>query len=263
MHYIRLTFAFMRLSILGEAAYRVNFFISILHSLLNFATGVLGLIILFSQVQTVQGWNLSKSLLLLGVYLVLGALRNLFIGSSLEALAGLGGEIWTGRFDFTLLRPVNVQFLASCRTWRIFSLFDLVLGLGVLSVSISRVSHEFTPVHLLEFLIALIVSVVVLYAVLLLLTSLVFLSAGFLFTWIFDSIFQMARYPVGLYPNWLRFILTWVIPVGIMTTIPAQAISGELSTRVLMASGGLALVVLVGASYLFHRGVRHYSSASS
>ena len=42
------------------------------------------------------------------------------------------GEVWTGRFDFTLLRPVNTQFLASFAHWRLFALFDLVLGLGVL-----------------------------------------------------------------------------------------------------------------------------------
>ena len=61
---------------------------------------------------------------------VLGALRRLFIGPSLESLAGMDGEIWTGQFDFTLLRPVDVQFLASVRYWRPLALLDLVLGAG-------------------------------------------------------------------------------------------------------------------------------------
>ena len=39
-----------------------------------------------------------------------------------------------------------------------------------------------------------------LYAILLTFTALVFWSPGFLFTWLFNGIFQMARYPVGLYP---------------------------------------------------------------
>ena len=44
----------------------------------------------------------------------------------------MGGDVWTGGLDYTLLRPVNTQFLVSFRRWRLFSLLDLILGLGVL-----------------------------------------------------------------------------------------------------------------------------------
>ena len=79
---------------------------------------MLGLLVLFGQVQTSARLGLSATLALLGVYLIVGALRGLFIGPSLDALAGMDGEVWSGRFDFTLLRPVNTQFLASFRKWR-------------------------------------------------------------------------------------------------------------------------------------------------
>ena len=52
-----------------------------------------------------------------------------------------------------------------------------------------------------------------------------------LFTWVFDGIFQMARYPVGMYPGWLRLVLTWIVPVGVITTVPAQALTGSLSVQ--------------------------------
>jgi ABC-type uncharacterized transport system permease subunit len=38
------------------------------------------------------------------------------------------------------------------------------------------------------------------YAILLALIGLVFWSPGFPFTWVFNGVFQMARYPAGLYP---------------------------------------------------------------
>jgi hypothetical protein len=41
----------------------------------------------------------------------------------------------------------------------------------------------------------------ILYAILLAFTGLVFWSPGSLFTWVFNGVFQMARYPVGLYPG--------------------------------------------------------------
>jgi ABC-2 type transport system permease protein len=263
MHYLRLIGHFLRASFEQETAYRANFFISLLYSLLNLGTGVLGLVVLFDQVKVVRGWDFPATLTLLGVYLTVGALRGLFIEPSLDALAGLGGEVWSGQFDFTLLRPVDVQFLASFRQWRPLALVDLALGLAVLGVAVAQLGGALTLARLVAFLIALTVGVVVLYAILLAFTGLVFWSPGFLFTWLFDSIFQMARYPVGLYPGWLRLVLTWVVPVGVITTVPAQALTGDLPVGMLIGSAAMALALLVGASALFRFGLRRYASASS
>ena len=244
-------------------AYQLNFWISLLHSLLGFGTGLLGMVVLFSQVDSIQGWTLSSTLALLGTYLMLGALRNLFIGPSLEALAGMDGEIWTGTFDFTLLRPVDVQFLASVRHWRPLALIDLVLGGGVLVASVVHMGQTLTLVNVVAFAIALIAAVAVLYAILLAFSGLVFWSPGFLFTWLFNAFFQMARYPVGIYPGWLRLVLTWVVPVGVMTTVPAQALSGGLAPGALLGAVALAAALFAGATVLFRTGLRRYASASS
>jgi ABC-2 type transport system permease protein len=73
----------------------------------------------------------------------------------------------------------------------------------------------------------------------------------------------MARYPVGLYPGWLRLVLTWVVPVGMMTTVPAQALTGDLPAAMLAGSVAMAMILLAGASLLFRLGLRRYASASS
>lgn len=263
MHYLRLVGQFARASAQNELAYRANFWIGLLHSLLNLLTGVLGVLVIFGQVDSIQGWDQPSTLALLGVYLTLSALRDLFLGPSLESLAGMDGEIWTGTFDFTLLRPVNAQVLASVRHWRPFALVDLVLGLGVLAVAVGHLGQALTPARLAAFLLTLIVGVVILYAILLAFSALVLWSPGFLFTWLFDGLFRLARYPVGLYPGWLRLVLTWIVPVGVMTTVPAQALTGTLSGGMLLGSGVLAVALFVGASALFQVGLRRYASASS
>lgn len=263
MYYLKLVRAFAGASAQNELAYQANFWISLLLSLLNLATGVLGLVVLFGQVEAINGWNFASTLALLGVYLTVGALRGLFLGPSLEALAGMDGEVWTGRLDFTLLRPVDLQFLASFRHWRPLALLDLALGLGVLGLALSRLAPTLTPADLLTFGLTLISAVAILYAILLAFAGLVFWSPGFLFTWIFEALFQLARYPVGLYPGWLRLALTWIVPVGLITTVPAQALTGSLSPWVLRGSLGLALILLLAASALFRAGLRRYASASS
>ena len=263
MYYLRLVGRYVAASVQEQLAYRANFWISLLHSLLNLGTGVLGVVVLYSQVETVKGWNLPSALALLGVYLTLNALRRLFVGPSLDALAGMDGEVWTGQFDFTLLRPVDVQFLASVRYWRPLALIDLLLGLGVLGTAMSQLRVTLGVAHVAAFLVTLVAGVTILYAILLALSALVLWSPGFLFTWLFDALFRLARYPVGLYPGWVRLVLTWIVPVGIMTTVPAQALTGSLSVGMLVGSICVALVAFVGASALFRVGLRRYASASS
>ncbi len=262
-HYLKLARYFIQASIQQETAYRANFFISLLHSLLNFGVGVLGVMVLFGQVEMVRGWDFASTLAVLGVYLTVSALRDLFISPSLDALAGLEGDVWSGRLDYTLLRPVDTQFLASFRQWRLFALFDLALGLGVLGAAATRLTAPLTPGSLVAFLILLGAGVAILYAILLAFTGLMFWSPGILFTWVFNGVFQMARYPVGLYPGWLRLALTWIIPVGLVTTVPAQALAGDLSPGMLGGGMALAAGLFVGASALFRVGLRRYASASS
>ncbi len=263
MHYLKLVREFFKISVQSEMAYRANFFIRLLHSLLNLGTGILSLVVIFNQVDLIRGWDLPGALALLGIYLLLGALRGLFISPSLEAVAGMDGEIWQGTFDFVLLRPVNKQFLVSLRNWRIFSLLDMLLALGVLGYAIGLMGTQLSFISVVSFLITLLAGIILLYAVLLAFSALVFWNSGFLFTWIINDLFQLARYPVGLYPGWLRIILTWIIPVGLMTTIPAQALAGLLSPLMLVLTLLFAILSFFGASWLFNRGLKKYVSASS
>lgn len=263
MRILRLIPRFIQVSFLEEAAYRSNFFIGLFSSILNLVTGILGIMILFGQIESIQGWSLSATLALLGVYLIVTALRGLFIGPGLEALAGMDGEIWAGKFDFVLLRPLNTQALVSLRKWRLHSLFDLLLGLGVFITAVINMHASLSAWQVISFVVALFSGLTILYAILLIISALVFWSPGILFTWIFDGLFQMARYPMGMYPGWLRMVLTWVVPVGMITTVPAEALTGTLNSGMLAASIGLATVLLIAGSVLFRIGLRRYSSASS
>ena len=263
MRHLNLITSFFKASAQEDMAYRSNFWIHILHTLLNTVTGALGLWILFQQIQTLHGWNFASALAILGVYLTLDAIRHLVIGPSFEALAGMGQEVWSGNFDFTLLRPVDTQFLVSFRHWNVFAFFDLSLGIGVIIAAALQSGNALDILQIIIFLVVLLCGLLALYAILLIFTGFVFWSSAFTFAWVFDAIFQMARYPVKLYPGWLRLVLTWVIPVGLMTTLPAQALMGTLSWDLLLVSLIVSIVLLLLASTLFHHALHRYNSASS
>jgi ABC-2 type transport system permease protein len=221
---------------------------------------VLGLFVLFGQVEQIRGWDLPAALALLGIYLTLGGLRSLVFGPSLDSLAGMDGDVWTGRLDYTLLRPVSTQYLASVRRWQPLALLDLLPGVALIAVAFWQLRLELAAVDAVAFVAALGVALLILYALLLGATALIFWAPGVLFTWIFDSIFQMARYPLGLYPGWVRLLLTWIVPIGLITALPAEALTGRLDGWLLSAAVVLALVLTLAASLLFRRALTRYES---
>ncbi len=263
VYYIHLLKAFIRAAFQQETAFRTNFAVNLLNTALNVAIGLTGVLVLYGQVDRIQGWAFSQTLALVGVYLLIGALRNLCFGPSLDALGGMDGDIWQGRFDFTLLKPASTQFLVSCRHWRIWAIVDVGLSLCILGKAIVDLGAALSPVNLFLFLITLIMSVTIVYAMLLLLATAVFWYQGVPLIWIFSSVIQMGRYPVGIYPGWLRLVLTWILPVGFITTVPVEALSGTASVPLLLGGIGVAAGLFFLASGFFRASLRRYAGASS
>ncbi len=80
---------------------------------------------------------------------------------------------------------------------------------------------------------------------------------------IFQSMYEAGRWPVSLYPGWLRFGLTFIVPVAFATTVPAEALTGRLSWETLLGAVALAAVLLLVSRGFWRLGLRHYSGASA
>jgi len=75
--------------------------------------------------------------------------------------------------------------------------------------------------------------------------------------------YTAGRWPIGIYPQWLRWALTLVVPVAFAVTVPAQAVSGRLSGAMLAGAFALALGLLAFSRWFWLQGLRHYSGASA
>jgi ABC-2 type transport system permease protein len=80
---------------------------------------------------------------------------------------------------------------------------------------------------------------------------------------IFQSMYEAGRWPVSLYPGWLRYGLTFVIPVAFATTVPAEALTGRLTWGTLLGAVVLAVVLFAVARVIWRVGLRHYSGTSA
>ena len=71
------------------------------------------------------------------------------------------------------------------------------------------------------------------------------------------------RYPATVYPAWLRLIVTFVVPIAVATTVPLQALRGDLRWWQVLLFLGISAASLLISAKVWRLGVRHYSGASS
>ena len=80
---------------------------------------------------------------------------------------------------------------------------------------------------------------------------------------IFDGMYQAGRWPVGIYPGWLRFILTFLVPIAFAITVPAEGLTGRITPERILLAAGVAVVSVVGSRLFWRRGLRSYTGASA
>ena len=80
---------------------------------------------------------------------------------------------------------------------------------------------------------------------------------------LFDGVYRAGAYPVTIYPRWLRWSLTFIVPVGLAVTVPAQALTHRLTARDAALAMAVSVAAVALARFVWLRGLRRYSSASS
>ena len=75
--------------------------------------------------------------------------------------------------------------------------------------------------------------------------------------------YQAGRWPVGIYPSWLRMILTFLVPVAFAVTAPAEALTARLNTQTLLLAIFVAALTLVASRMFWKFGLRNYTGASA
>jgi ABC-2 type transport system permease protein len=261
MNTLRLLFVFFRVSVLNETAYRVNFFVQLFHSVLELGTALAGLGVIFSYTNALGGWRPDEMLALVGVYFLIGGLISLVIQ---PGMSGLIDAVRNGTLDFTLTKPEDAQLLVSIQRVAFFSLIDLLMGLGVVIAALLRLGEKIGAGQAAAFVGVLLAGGVIVYSFWLFLASLSFwfVRVENLLE-IFRSMYEAGRWPVSLYPGWLRFGLTFIVPVAFATTIPAEALSGRLTSLTLLEAFGLAAATFLLARIFWKLGLKRYSGASA
>lgn len=251
----------LKVNTLKELEYRANFFLQIVQSALSLVIGIGGIAIVFEHTDNLNGWSAQQLLIVIGVYTLIGGLISFVIRPSLQQLMQ---EVRMGTLDFTLLKPQDAQFMVSIKRFAIWQVIDMALGLGIVTVGFIQTGSTVTIGQFIVFLLMLIAGMMIIYSFWLMLASTVFWLVkvdNILF--IFESMYEAGRYPVTIYPSWLQFMLTFIVPIAFAITIPAQAIIGQLPPETGILALGIAIGIFILARFVWLMGLRHYSGASA
>jgi ABC-2 type transport system permease protein len=242
--------------------YRSDFVIAVLNAGVNLVTAVLGLSVIFSNTADLRGWTVEQLLVLVGVHFFISGLVGLVIRPSMEALME---GIRLGTFDFVLTKPADAQLLASARVFAPQALTDVVVGLGVVAYGLTRIGATPHPTAVLLFAVTLVAGFAIVYSFLLLLSTCAFWFVKLdNILVIFQALFGNAgRWPVPIFPGWMRPVLTFVVPIAFAVTVPAQALTGQLTGGGAALSVGVAVLFLAASRAFWLLALRRYTGASA
>jgi ABC-2 type transport system permease protein len=150
------------------------------------------------------------------------------------------------------------------RRFRIWQLIDLVSGGILIGVGLAGIERSVGVLDALAFGVALSLGAVMIYCFWLVITTVAF--------WVvrmdhvlelFEGVYQTGRWPVGVYPGWLRYTVTFLVPIAFAVTVPAEAVTSRLEPETLLLSLGFAVVLFAVTRWFWRFGLRHYSGASA
>ena len=261
MQTLRVLAALFKVNVQMTLAYRMDTVVNILLNLFWLGWELLGLNIIFNNTSSLGGWGVGEMVALLGVFHLVNALMAALIWPNTEQF---NTSVRDGTLDYTLLKPVNSMFLVTFSRMVIWRVWDLLLGTVLIIVGLHISGGTTHLVSLLSFMLLAVTGSVILYSL-----WIVMIAATFWFVkfdnnvTILQALLDTGRYPATIYPAWLRLLVTFIIPIAVATTVPLQALRGDLTLPQVLLFAGISVVCFLAAARIWKGGVRHYSGASS
>ncbi len=271
--YVRLMVALGRYGLARELAFRANFLVKVSVEVLWLGILLVFYQTVFSKTDYVAGWPHSHFLFFLGCYFALEGLVETFFLSNCAEFSDL---VRSGDLDFILLRPIDEQFLVTCRTIDWSTAPNFLLGAAVMAAALVEMNWTFDLLRLTVFALMFGCGLMLAYSFLLILTStsvwLVRNQNLMELWWLFTS---LMRYPraiwAGSWESWagqtvaiMGWFFSFVVPVLLVIWVPSAWMIDRLESPWFVGYTVVATAVLLVASRMFFRfALRRYRSASS
>ncbi len=259
--YAKVYLAFLKTCLMREMEFRGHFLLLSLAGLVWTVISLAMVAFIFSTIRSVAGWDLDRMLLLQGTWTLVVSLTNFLFARNMQRLSEY---INKGDLDLVLVKPMSSQFLVSTRFVSPHDLPSAVAGLVYAAVAVQRMALSPSPLGALGYLVAVVSAIVCFY-------SLWFMSVTFVLwtgrinniAYVVEPVMEMARLPTDVFKGWVRYLLTFVVPVALIATVPSKALLAILDPWLALYAIFIAAALLWASNRFWDYSLLRYSSASS
>jgi len=217
--------------------------------------------VLYLHAPTIGGYDLESGLFFIASVCVTDAFIMCIFADNMWTFADL---INKGELDYYLTRPVSSLFFVSVRRFASSSFVNLLCAITIFFFLLARSPLSFDPFRIVLYFWMLFQGSVIFYCLNMLLNSAQFWmqsSRGILhLAW---TVMKLGEKPDSIYPGRMRWILLTVLPVGLISSVPTRVLLGESLWTLLGLQTAILAIFLALNIWVWNRGLRVYSSASS
>ena len=260
--YLRLYIKFLKQYIKSLIEYRADFILGLIGFILVQCAGVIFIKLIFNTIPNLSGWSFYEILFIYGFAQIPKGIDHVFT----DNLWMLSGDIIVnGKFDKYLIRPLNPLFQIISEKFQPDGFGELIIGIILMVISSNKlnINFEFSKILLLIF--AIICGSFIYTAIKIAVASIAFwikFAQSYLF--MTYQLSNFTKYPMGIYPNALKGVLTFIIPFAFTGYYPGAYFLGKGSF-----SEGIILTLLVAvigmwiAYMIWLKGISRYESSGS
>lgn len=261
MRYLRLFAIQLRASLIFAMQYRADFFVDAAVEICWAAASLLPLLVVMRDGRHIGGFSYGQSLVVMGFFTLLKAIMD---GAISPSIAAVVEHVRKGTLDFVLLKPADAQFLVSTTRFYPWRSLNVVTATAIFVYAFRWLGHGPRLEDILWGTLLLLDAVALLYALLVMTVSVAFYAVRVdNLTFLLGALFDAGRWPSRVFRGFAWFFFTFVFPLSLMTTYPAEALLGLLQPQDAAFATAYALAFMVMARLVWNRAISGYTSASS
>jgi len=217
---------------------------------------------IYSQVDSIGGWNRGQMIIFVGTFSIINALNMLiyFFG-----IVDLPGKIRRGDLDHYLTKPINPLLRLTFENVNVGSIPLVIMSILIVCYGVNISGIQVSFLLGLGYAAFVLLMTLLWYDMELILRTIPFLviSANGIMR-LEDLMLELNfKVPGVLYKGVFKLIFYFILPYGIMSTVPTQFITHSIDGRGVGVSIFTVIVFTVFALWFWKFGLKHYQSVSS
>ena len=262
VRYLKLYNKFLKQYIKTLMEYRADFLLGLIGFILVQGVGIVFIGLVFNSIPTLKGWSFYEILFIYGFAQIPRGIDHVFTD---QLWIFSWKTIVQGEFDRYLVRPLNPLFQVIVERFQPDGFGEIIVGTMILVTSWSKLGLEITIGRMIALIFVILCASVIYTAIKLAVTSIAFwVKFAQSYLYMAYQLSTFVKYPITIYPAWIRGVLTFIIPFAFTGYFPAAYILGKGS---FLLGVVLTFVVSFISIFIAYRiwliGIKRYESSGN